>query len=155
MNIHPISSPLATKSAPTSNSNESQYAEASETMQLLRTGAQYRRDRMDAADMMTTDAAAAMAGTSRVTINAWIKTGRCIGISHLRRGFKLPVWQFEPLVWPLLHPVAQRLGTSDGWQMLSFFESPAAALKGLSPRAALEQGVPPEKILALATAEGH
>jgi len=32
----------------------------------------------------------------RVTINDWIKSGRCIGVSNLRRGFKLPRWQFEP-----------------------------------------------------------
>jgi len=33
-------------------------------------------------------------------INAWIKSGRCIGVSNLRRGFKLPRWQFEPRFAP-------------------------------------------------------
>lgn len=42
--------------------------------------------------MITTDEAAEMAGTSRVTINAWIKRGRCIGVANLRRGFKLLRW---------------------------------------------------------------
>jgi len=33
-------------------------------------------------------------------INAWIKSGRCIGVSNLRRGFKLLSWQFEPRFAP-------------------------------------------------------
>ena len=66
------------------------YASASQSAALLRSGAQYRRDRMEAADMITTDEVARLAGTSCVTINAWIKAGRCIGVSNLGRGFKLP-----------------------------------------------------------------
>ena len=105
--------------------------------------------------MISTDEAAALAGTTRVTVNAWIKAGRCIGLAHLRRGFKLPRWQFEPAIWPVLQPLAKALGTNDGWQLLSFLESPATALDGQTPRAALEQGTAPGRILALATAEAH
>ena len=76
-------------------------------------------------------------------------------MAHLRRGFKLPRWQFEPAVWPVLLPLAKALGTSDGWQLLAFLESPATALDGQTPRAALEQGTPLERIVALATAEAH
>ena len=110
---------------------------------------------MDAADMISTDEAAAMAGTIRVTINAWIKSGRCIGVANLRRGFKLPRWQFEPAIWPALQPLAKQLGTPDGWQLLAFLESPATALDGQTPRAALEQGVALARVMALATAEAH
>jgi hypothetical protein len=127
-------------------SNSSPYATAAQTAAVLRSGAQYRRDRMEAA---------ALAGTTRVTINAWIKSGRCIGVANLRRGFKLPRWQFEPAIWPALQPVARQLGTPDGWQLLAFLESPATALDGQTPRAALEQGAPLERIAALATAEAH
>ncbi len=105
--------------------------------------------------MITTEEAATLVGTSRVTINAWIKSGRCIGVSNLRRGFKLPRWQFEPSIWPLLQPMAKRLGSSDGWLMLSFLETPARALDGQTPRTALEKGASMEQILALATAEAH
>jgi len=84
----------------------SPYATATQTAVLLRSGVQYRRDRMEAADMITTDEAAELAGTNRVTINAWIKSGRCIGVSNLRQGFKLPRWQFEPAIWPALQPMA-------------------------------------------------
>ena len=156
MNTLTIHSPFATQTAqPRHEANDSSYASTTQTAVLLRSGVQYRRDRMEAADMITTDEAAELAATSRVTINAWIKSGRCIGVSNLRRGFKLPRWQFEPAVWPALQPLAKSLGTRDGWQLLGFLESSAAALDGQTPRAALEQGTPLERILRLATAEAH
>lgn len=156
MNTFSITSPFAPRNVHDRRDAPSDpYASATESAAQLRSGAQYRRDRMEAADMITTDEAAHLAGTSRVTINAWIKAGRCIGVSNLRRGFKLPRWQFEPTVWPLLQPLAKSLGTSDGWQLLSFLETPSMALDGQTPRTALEQGVPNERILALATAEAH
>ena len=157
MNTFTLHSPFATESAqPRHGSSTGRpYATAAQTQSLLRSGAQYRRERMDAADMISTDEAATLAGTTRVTVNAWIKAGRCVGMAHLRRGFKLPRWQFEPAVWPVLQPLAKALGTNDGWQLLSFLESPAPALEGQTPRAALEQGAAPERILALATAESH
>lgn len=131
------------------------YASEAQTDALLRSGAAYRRDRMQAADMISTDEAAELAGTSRVTINAWIKAGRCIGVAHLRRGFKLPRWQFEPFVFPHLQPLSQALGTTDGWPLLAFLESPHPALDGQTPRVALEQGMDAQRVLGLATAEGH
>ncbi len=157
MNTLTLHSPFATKTAPPrhGSSTDSPYATATQTQALLRSGAQYRRERMDAADMISTDEAAELAGTTRVTVNAWIKAGRCIGVAHLRRGFKLPRWQFEPAIWPMLQPLAKALGTNDGWQLLSFLESPAAALDGQTPRAALEQGIAPDRIFTLATAEDH
>ena len=156
MNTFTIHSPFASDTAQSRHgATDSPYTTAAQTQALLRSGAQYRRDRMDAADMITTDEAAALAGTTRVTVNAWIKAGRCIGLAHLRRGFKLPRWQFEPTIWPVLQPLAKALGASDGWQLLSFLESPATALAGQTPRAALEQGTAPGRILALATAEAH
>lgn len=141
--------------APRRVAADSPYASTAQTQALLQSGAQYRRERMDAADMISTDEAATLAGTTRVTINAWIKAGRCIGVAHLRRGFKLPRWQFEPAIWPALQPLAKALGSTDGWQMLAFMESPVPALDGQTPRAALEQGIPPERLVALATAEAH
>lgn len=101
MNTLTLTSPFASDSAQSQHgSTSSPYATAAQTAAVLRSGAQYRRDRMDAADMISTDEAAALAGTTRVTINAWIKSGRCIGVANLRRGFKLPRWQFEPAIWP-------------------------------------------------------
>ena len=62
------------------------------------------------------------------------KSGRCIGVSNLRWASSQPRWQFEPAIWPALQPMAKSLGTSDGWQLLAFLESPATALDGQTPR---------------------
>ena len=131
------------------------YATEAQTAVLLRRGAEYRRQRINASDMITTDEAADLSGTTRVTINAWIKSGRCIGVTHLRRGFKMPKWQFEPYVFPVIESLSEALGTTEGWQLLSFLETPHEALDGLAPRIALEQGVSSQRIVDLAAAEGH
>jgi hypothetical protein len=51
--------------------------------------------------------------------------------------------------------MAAALGSTDGWQLLAFLESPHPALDGQSPRTALEQGTPAQRVIDLATAEGH
>lgn len=141
--------------SPRRTSTADPYATEAQTAALLRRGAEYRRQRINAPDMITTDEAANLSGTTRVTINAWIKSGRCIGVTHLRRGFKMPKWQFEPYIFPVIQSLSGALGTTDGWQMLSFLETPHEALDGLAPRIALEQGVSGQRIVDLATAEGH
>lgn len=140
---------------PRLSSTADPYATEAQTTALLRRGADYRRQRINASDMITTDEAAELSGTTRVTINSWIKSGRCIGVTHLRRGFKMPKWQFEPYVFPVIQSLSDALGTTDGWQMLPFFETPHEALDGLAPRIALEQGLSGQRIVDLATAEGH
>jgi hypothetical protein len=50
---------------------------------------------------------------------------------------------------------AAALGSTDGWQLLAFLESPHPALDGQSPRTALEQGTSAQRVINLATAEGH
>lgn len=131
------------------------YATAAQSAAVLRSGAEFRKNRIAAADMLTTDEAAELAGVSRVTINAWIKQGRCIGISNLRRGFKLPKWQFEPQVFELIQPLFEALGTTDSWSLLAFLESSQEALDRRTPLVALAQGESAERILQLAKAEGH
>lgn len=131
------------------------YATAAQSAAVLRTGAEFRKNRMAAADMLTTEEAAELAGVSRVTINAWIKQNRCIGIANLRRGFKLPKWQFEPQVFELIQPLFEALGTTDSWSVLAFLENSQEALDRRTPLVALAQGESAERILQLAMAEGH
>lgn len=131
------------------------YATAAQSAAVLRSGTEFRKNRMAAADMLTTDEAADLAGVTRVTINAWIKQGRCIGVAHLRRGFKLPNWQFESQTFDLIHPLSAALGTVDGWALLAFLENLHEALDRRTPLVALAQGESVERILQLAVAEGH
>jgi hypothetical protein len=132
----------------------SNYVTVEETRALLANSLGARNARLAADDMVSTDEAAELAGTTRVTINAWIDKGRCIGLTQTKRGFRLPRWQFEPRVWSVLPKLATALDTTEGWQLLAFLESPHGALGGVTPLAAIEQGKA-ERVLAIAEHEGN
>lgn len=131
----------------------SEYLSAADTRSLLASSLAARQQRLAAPDMVTTDDAAQMVGTTRVTINAWIAKGRAIGLTQTKRGFRMPRWQFEPRVWEALPRLSNALGTAEGWALLSFLESPQGALDGRTPRAAIEQGQA-ERVIAIAAHEG-
>jgi len=131
------------------------YASDAESIAALRSGVEFRQRRISAPDMLTSDEAARLAGVSRVTVNAWIKQGRCIGVSNLRRGFKIPGWQFAPPVFEIIPALSKNLGTSDGWILLSFLESAHEALNYKSPLTAILQGESGSRIVELSMVEGH
>lgn len=148
----PASSAITRRSARAA-AKPSPYLSAADTTTLLHASLDSRLRRLDQADMMTTDAAAALLGTSRMTVNAWISKGLCIGLTQTRRGFKMPRWQFEPAIWTHLVVISQALGLREGWALLNFLETPHGGLEGLTPRQALEQGQA-ERVVAVARAEG-
>jgi hypothetical protein len=113
---------------------------AAEVRALLAGSLAARQQRLAAADMISTDEAAQLVATTRVTINAWIAKGRAVGLTQTKRGFRMPRWQFEPSMWEALPKLSTALGTTEGWALLSFLESPHGALDGRSPRQAIEQG---------------
>jgi hypothetical protein len=131
----------------------SPYVSAAQTRSLLAGSLAARTERLQAGDMVTTEQAAELASTTRVTINAWIVKGRAIGLTQTRRGFRLPKWQFEPGLWDAIPELAKALGTSEGWTLLSFLETPLGGLSGRTPRQAIEQG-DTSRVLELASAEG-
>ncbi|MDM0065383.1 hypothetical protein [Variovorax sp. J31P207] len=103
--------------------------------------------------MITLGEAASLMAVDRSTVTAWVRTGRCIGIPG--RTMALPRWQFDPAVWPAIQLVVNGLGTTDGWRVLIFMETAAPTLNGLTPRIALEQGVPISRIVDVAVADAH
>ena len=129
------------------------YASPGVTKALLADSLPTRNERLASAEMVSTDEAAVLAQTTRATVNAWIDKGRCIGLRQSRRGYRLPRWQFEPLMWDVLPKLATALNTRDGWALVSFLQSPNGALNGMTPRAAIEQGQE-ARVLQVAEAEG-
>jgi predicted DNA-binding protein (UPF0251 family) len=127
------------------------YAPSQATAALLSLGQAERLRRLDAPDMGSTDAAAERAGATRATIVSWIAKGRCIGLERAKRGFRLPLWQFEPAIFGAIEAIAAAMDTTDGWVLLSFLETPHGGLGGLTPRMALEQGMR-DRVIALAGA---
>ncbi|WP_431273270.1 hypothetical protein ACQ858_13685 [Variovorax ureilyticus] len=131
------------------------YASAAETAALLREGQAYRRERLQAADMITVVEAASLMGVDALTMAAWTSGGRCIGIAGPDAAMKVPRWQFETFVWSSIERISQSLGTRDPWQILDFLETSAPALGGLTPRVALERGTGIERVLAAAIDDAH
>jgi hypothetical protein len=124
-----------------------------QTAALLAQSHSWRQARLDQSDMLSTDEAAAMMRTNRETINNWIRSGRCIGLERAVRGWRLPRWQFEPAIHKHLPAISAALGTTEGWALLLFIETPHDALGGRTPRSALEHGEA-ERVIDLAGAEG-
>ena len=118
----------------------SPYVSAAQSKAIFADSLAARQQRLGAEDMVSTDEAAEVAATTRVTINAWIAKGRAIGLTQTRRGFRLPRWQFEPAYWDAIPLLAKALETTEGWALLSFLETPQGALNGRTPRQAIEQG---------------
>ena len=133
---------------------DSDYVSSKETEALLSSSLAARNARLDADDMVSTTEAAELAKTSRVTVNSWIKAGRCIGLVQTKRGLRVPKWQFEPSFWPYTQKLSEALGTTAGWALLAFLETPHGALGGATPRAAIEQGRGKE-VLEIAGFEGN
>jgi hypothetical protein len=99
--------------------------------------------------MISTDQAAQLTGTSRVTMNAWISKGRAVGLTQAKRGFRLPSWQFNAPMWEVIPRLAQAMQTKEGWALLAFLETPLGGLEGLTPRDAIERGLA-ERVVILA-----
>ncbi len=100
---------------------------------------EWRVRRLAAPDMLSTDAAADLLKTTRVTINNWVRDRRCLTVEGPTRGRKLLRWQFAPTVFEHLPKILAALGEdASGWMQLLYFETPSPALGSRSPRQALE-----------------
>lgn len=138
--IETTNSRATARSRPRKPPTSDNFASPAETRALLTSGLLARRQRLEAGDMISTDEAAEMTGTTRVTVNAWIAKGRAIGLTQSKRGFRMPAWQFDSAMWDVLPRLSQALGTTEGWELLSFLETPLGGLDGATPREAIERG---------------
>ena len=77
-----------------------------------------------------------------------------LGLTQIKRGLRMPRWQFEPSMWDALPRLSAALGTTEGWALLSFLESQHGALDGRSPRQAIEQGQA-DRVIEIAGHEGN
>lgn len=150
----PATTSRATARTRPTNRQQADYVPAAEVRALLANSLAARQERLGAADMISTDEAAQLVQTTRVTINAWIAKGRAIGLTQTKRGFRMPRWQFEPSMWDALPRLSTALGVTEGWALLSFLESPHGGLNGMTPRQAIEQGQA-DKVIKIAEHEGN
>lgn len=112
-----------------------------------------RQLRLAAADMIFPEEAAKLLNTNCVMINGWITSGRAIGL-RAETCLRMPRWQFDPMLWDAIAKLSEALGTTNGWELLAFLETPQGALGGRTPRQALEQGEA-DRVVALAEQEDN
>jgi|SRR5437868_2752181 len=122
------------------NRRPNPYVTAEKTSSLWRTGADELAARLSAGDMVSMDEAADIAGVRRPMIEFWAAKGRVVAMRDAGGAYRLPRWQFDPVLWPCIFKLNQGLGARDGWALLSFLETPLGALNGRTPRQAIEQG---------------
>ena len=128
------------------------FASASETRALLLLSKPYMRARLQAADMVTVKGACGLAGLTAHAIRQRVANGQILGLKGAGLGLRLPKWQFSEPLRSAVPKVISGLGTPEPWLVLTFLESPHAALDGRNPRAAIEQG-DLARVMALAMSE--
>lgn len=122
------------------------------TKSLLAASKGHRQARLESEDMRSLDDAAALADIVPAMLEQLIKEGRAIGLRDERGEWRLPAWQFDGSVWELLDGLASALGVTEGWALLTFLETPHAALDGVTPRDALIRGVGVTRVRGLVEA---
>jgi hypothetical protein len=110
--------------------------------------------RLAAADMITAAQAGALMSARAAEVIAWVARGRAIGLRRAERDLRLPRLQFAPPIWQAVPQLSAALGTTDGWALLGFLETPHGALGGRTPRQAIEQG-DAATVVALARHDGN
>lgn len=106
--------------------------------------------RTSAQDMVSAACAASLLGVRPAEVHRRIRAGGLVGVrSRSKASVKLPRWQLSHEMLAMLSALSEALGTSDGWALLQFLESPLGALGGLTPRSAIERGMA-ARVLAVA-----
>jgi hypothetical protein len=103
-------------------------------------GQRFKRETLSRAEMLAPEKAAALAGISRQALDLRRKNAQALALSHAKRGFRYPAWQFdEELAEPLMR-VLPKLAHLDAWGQYLFLTRAEPLLEGRTPLEALRAG---------------
>jgi hypothetical protein len=105
-----------------------------------REGTQLKRAILARSEMLRPEAAAARAGITRQALDLRRNAGQALALSHVKRGFRYPAWQFDDDVAPALAQVLPALSWLEPWDRYFFLTEPEPLLEGRSPLEALREG---------------
>ncbi len=105
-----------------------------------REGERFKRDTLARADMLAPQAAAARAGITRQALDDRRKKGRALALSHVKRGFRYPSWQFDDDLGDPVAQVLPELRHLDAWGAYLFFVQHEPLLDDATPLDALRAG---------------
>jgi hypothetical protein len=92
---------------------------------------------LNADDMVSADAFAAVLGTSRMTVNTKRQNGQLLGLDGTKRGFRFPLWQLDSHGKPFAELQALHEVLGGAWAVYRFMVQPLGELDGMTGREAL------------------
>ena len=106
----------------------------------VREGERFKRDTLARPEMLPPDVAADRAGITRQALDDRRKKGRALALSHLKRGFRYPAWQFDEDVADAVARVLPELRHLAPWGQFLFFTQHEPLLDAATPLDALRAG---------------
>jgi len=106
----------------------------------VREGERFKRDTLARPEMLPPEVAAARAGITRQALDDRRKKGRALALSHVKRGFRYPAWQFDDEVATGVVQVLCELNHLDPWGQFLFFTQHEPLVDARTPLDALRTG---------------
>jgi hypothetical protein len=103
-------------------------------------GRRLKREILQRPEMLAPEDAADRAGISRQALDLRRRRGQALALSHVKRGYRYPAWQFEDNVAAGLASVLAALSRLDAWGQYFFLTQPEPLLEGKPPLAAIRAG---------------
>lgn len=105
-----------------------------------REGEHLKRDILSRPEMLAPREAAARLGITRQALDDRRKKNLALALTHTKRGFRYPGWQFDEDVVQSMTKVLQALSWLDPWERYFLLVQPEPLLGGRSPLEALRAG---------------
>jgi hypothetical protein len=106
----------------------------------IREGERFKRDTLARPEMLSPEVAAARAGITRQALHDRRRKGRALALSHVKRGFRYPAWQFDDDVAAGVVQVLCELNHLDPWGQFLFFTQHEPLVDAPTPLDALRAG---------------
>ena len=103
-------------------------------------GQRMKRDILAAPGMLAPARAAQEAGISRQALDLRRIKGHALALSHQKRGFRYPAWQFDQDIAGTVTRALPELAYLDAWGRYFFFIEPEPLLDGKTPLEVLRSG---------------
>lgn len=120
-------------------------------VEAVEEGEQFKLEVMGRSNMLPPPRAAAKAGISRQALDLRRKKGLALALSHAKRGFRYPAWQFTDALAEPLQQILPMLAKYNPWAAYLLLTEPEPLLGGLSVVSTLQSGKAEQAIEAVRT----
>ena len=103
-------------------------------------GGEFKLELIGRSNLLPPTRAAAKAGISRQALDLRRKKGLALALSHAKRGFRYPAWQFTDAIAEPMQAILPLLAKYDPWSRYLLLIEPEPLLEGLSIVSTLQAG---------------